>query len=128
MVLRAADLDSLQIVRRGLACPSIRDNVESDLLSLVEDTQASAFDRADVHEDILAAIIRLNETEAFLVTEPLHGSFCHTALSFRYVCNEAARQRSRFVRDLEKSRQSRRGMRGRPSRSAEARSLLYNHF
>jgi small subunit ribosomal protein S21 len=102
----------VQIVRRGLACPSIGDNVESDLLSLVEDTHASAFDRADVHEDILAAIIRLNEAEAFLVVEPLHGPFCHIALLFRYVCNVAARQRSRFVRDLEKSRQSRRGMRG----------------
>jgi hypothetical protein len=115
----------MQIVRRGLACPSIGDNVESDLLSLVEDTHASAFDRADVHEDILAAIIRLNEAEAFLVVEPLHGSFCHIALLFRYVCNVAARQRSQFVRDLEKSRQSRRGCAARPSRSAEARLLLY---
>jgi hypothetical protein len=105
-------LDSVQIVRRGLACPSIGDNVESDLLSLVEDAHASAFDRADVHEHILASIIRLNEAEAFLVVEPLHGSLCHIALLFRYVCNVAAHQRSRFVRDLEKSRQSRRGMRG----------------
>ncbi len=105
-------LGSVQIVRRGLARPSIGDNVECDLLSLVEDTHASAFDCADVHEDILTAIIRLNEAEAFLVIEPLHGSFCHLALLFRYVCNVAARQRSRFVRDFEKSRQSRRGMRG----------------
>src|SRR5258707_15230093 len=29
---------------------------------------------------IPAAIIRLNEAEAFLVIEPLHGSFCHIAL------------------------------------------------
>jgi hypothetical protein len=73
-------LDSVQIVRRGLACPSIGDNVESDLLSLAEDTHASAFYRADVDEDILAAIIWLNEAEAFLVVEPLHGSFCHVAV------------------------------------------------
>jgi hypothetical protein len=72
---------TVQIVRRGLAgILSIGNNVESDLLSLVEGTHASAFDRADVHEDILAAIIRLNEAEAFLVIEPLHGSFCHIAL------------------------------------------------
>jgi len=51
-------LDSVQIVRRGLACLSIGDNVEGDFLSLVEDTHASAFDRADVHEDILAVITR----------------------------------------------------------------------
>ena len=75
-------LDSVQIVRRGLACLSIGNNVESDLLSLVEDTHASAFDRADVHEDILAAIIWLDKAEAFLVIEELHGSLRHmTVLS-----------------------------------------------
>ena len=71
---------TVQIVRRGLACLSIGDNVEGDFLSLVEDTHASAFDRADVHEDILAAIIRLDKAEAFLVIKELHGSFCHIAL------------------------------------------------
>src|SRR5712691_8146936 len=74
--------DSVQIVRRGLACFSIGNNVESDLLSLVEDTHASAFDRADVHEDILAAIIRLDKAEAFLVIEELHGSLSHMISSF----------------------------------------------
>ena len=74
---------TVQIVRRGLArILSIGNNVESDLLSLVERTHASAFDRADVHEDILAAIIRLDEAEAFLVIEELHGSLGHmTVLS-----------------------------------------------
>jgi hypothetical protein len=33
-----------------------------------------------VHEDILAAIIRLDKAEAFLVIKELHGSFCHIAL------------------------------------------------
>jgi hypothetical protein len=55
---------TVQIVRRGLArILSIGNNVESDLLSLVEGTHASAFDRADVHEDILAAIIRLDKVD-----------------------------------------------------------------
>ncbi len=76
-------LDSLQILRRGLArILSIGNNVESDLLSLVEDTHASAFDRADVHEDLLAAIIRLDKAEASLVIEELHSSLRHmTVLS-----------------------------------------------
>ena len=69
--------DSLQIFRRGLACLSISNNVESDLLALIEGTHASAFDRADVHEHILAAAIRLDEAEAFLVIEPLHSSLRH---------------------------------------------------
>jgi hypothetical protein len=81
-------------------------------LSLVEETHGRAFDRVDVHEDILATIIRLNEAEAFLVVEPFYGSFCHIALFSRYLCNAAARERSQFVRDLEKSRQSKGGMRG----------------
>jgi hypothetical protein len=33
-----------------------------------------------VHEDILAAIIRLDEAEAFLVIEELHGSLRHITL------------------------------------------------
>jgi hypothetical protein len=74
--------DSLQIVGRGLACPSIGNNVENNLLSLIEGTHASTFDRADVHEDILATIIRLDKAEAFLVIEELHGSLSHiTSLS-----------------------------------------------
>jgi hypothetical protein len=30
-----------------------------------------------VHEDILAAVIRLDETEALLAIEPLYGSLRH---------------------------------------------------
>ena len=122
-------LDSVQILRRGLArILSIGNNVESDLLSLVEDTHASAFDRADVHEDLLAAIIRLDKAEAPLVIEELHGSLRHmTVLSGTCVVRRHV-SAADFVRDLEKSRQSRRGMRGRPSRSAEARLMVYWPF
>lgn len=42
--------------------------VESNLLSLAEGTHASAFDRADVREDILPAVIRLDEAEVFLIS------------------------------------------------------------
>ena len=124
--------DSLQIVRRELACPSIGNNVESDLLSLVEGTHASTFNRADVHKDILAAIIRLDKAETFLAIEELHGPLRHIASSFRYVCNEAAHLRSRFVRGLEKGRQSDAGgcgeakSFGRSSRASYGASRL-NH-
>jgi hypothetical protein len=97
--------DGAQIFGRGLARFSISDNVVRDLLSLVEAMHTGAFDRADMHEHILAAVIRLDEAEAFLAIEPFHGSLCHIS-SLRCVCNGAARQRSRFVRVLEKSRQS----------------------
>jgi hypothetical protein len=93
--------DGAQIFGRGLARLSISDNVVRDLLSLVEAMHSGAFDRADMHEHILAAVIRLDEAKAFLAIEPFHGSLCHIS-SLRCVCNEAARQRSRFVRVLGK--------------------------
>jgi hypothetical protein len=38
-----------------------------------------------MHEDILAAVIRLDEAKAFLAVEPLYGSLRHETLSFGYV-------------------------------------------
>src|SRR6266478_4877269 len=72
-----AKSDSAQILSRGLARLSISNNVEGDLLSFVEPRHSGSFDRADVHEDILAAVIRLDEAEAFLAVEPLHDSLRH---------------------------------------------------
>jgi hypothetical protein len=76
--------DGAQIVCRGLASPSIGNDLERDLLSLIEAMHPSAFDGADMHEDIPAAVIRLDEAEAFLAIEPLYGSLRHvTVLSVR---------------------------------------------
>jgi hypothetical protein len=80
MATGAGRSDGAQIFRRRLAPPSIRHNLERDLLSLAETAHPGAFDRADVHENILAAVIRLNETEALLLIEPLHGSLRHETL------------------------------------------------
>src|SRR5260370_23081112 len=83
--------DGAQIVRRGLTRLSVSNNVESDLLSLVEPMHPSAFDCADMHEDILAAVIWLDEAEALLDIEPLHGSLRHLALlSVTYVVGPRA--------------------------------------
>ena len=76
--------DGPQIVCRRLACPSISNDLKRDLLSLIEAIHPGTFDGADVHEDILAAIIRLDEAEAFLTIEPLYRSLRHmTVLSMR---------------------------------------------
>jgi hypothetical protein len=97
--------DGTQIVGRGLARPSIGYDLERDLLSLIEAMHSGAFDGADVHEHILAAVIRLNEAEAFLAIEPLYRSLRHmTFLSVRVWV--AARWRSRLARDLGEGRQS----------------------
>src|SRR5437588_10424960 len=78
-------LGGAQILSGGLAGSTVRDHLEGDLLSFVERAQARAFDRADVHEDVLAAGFRLNETEALSTVKPLHGSLVHGSLSCRYV-------------------------------------------
>jgi hypothetical protein len=119
-VLLRCRSDRAQILRGGLAGPSISNNLERDLLSLVKPAHTGAFDCADVDEDVLAPIIRLDEAEAFLVIEPLHGSLRHLAF-LSVMCNQAASQRSQFVSRLEESRQSDAECAARPSRSAEAR-------
>src|SRR4029077_16895326 len=78
--------EGAEIRGRGFACFSVGNNVKGDLLSLVEVAHPSAFDRADVHEDIFTAVIRLDESEALLAVEPLHGSLRHiTLLSGTYI-------------------------------------------
>jgi hypothetical protein len=72
--------DRAQTVRRSLAGPLIGNNLERNLLSLGEATYPGAFHCADVHEDVLAAIIRLDETKAFLTVKPLYGSLRHVNL------------------------------------------------
>ena len=49
-------------------------------MSFVKAVHPGAFDRADVHEHILAAVIRPDEAEAFLVIEELHCSSRHITL------------------------------------------------
>src|SRR5271166_6789072 len=66
-----------QIVGRGLSGLSISNNLKRDLLSLVEAVHSGAFDRADMHEDILAAVVGLNESEALLTIKPLDCSLYH---------------------------------------------------
>jgi hypothetical protein len=63
------------------------------------------FDRTDVHKDILTAVVRLDEAEAFLPIEPLHGSLHHTAL-LSHTCILGRASTAGFIRDLEEGRQS----------------------
>jgi len=71
-------LDGAQIACRGLS--ALGHNVERDFLSLVEAMQPGAFHSADVDEDVLAAVVRLDEAKAFLAVEPLYGSSHHVTL------------------------------------------------
>src|SRR5207249_10458769 len=63
-------------VCRGRALLPLRD-VERDLLALFQGFEACALDRAVMGEQILPAVIRRDESEAFGVVEPLHGACSH---------------------------------------------------
>jgi hypothetical protein len=89
--------EGTEIFGRGLARLSICNNLVRDPLSLVESVQPRAFDRANVHEYVLAAVIRLDESEAFLAIEPLHGSLRHISFFSTY----ATRPRASAASSLE---------------------------
>src|ERR1700682_6107265 len=61
-----------QVFCRFLA--AVRHNVVTDLGALVQSAKPGFLDRRDVHEHILAAAVRLNETIALLPVKPLHCS------------------------------------------------------
>ena len=60
-----------------LAAPLVRDQLEAEFLSFPERADPGAFHRTDMHEGVLAAVIRRNESEALLDIKPLHGSRRH---------------------------------------------------
>src|SRR4029079_6880562 len=49
----------------------------SDLLSLTKRRETSTLNCRDVHENVVAAFIRLDEAIALLAVEPLHSAVCH---------------------------------------------------
>jgi hypothetical protein len=59
--------------------------------------------RPDVQEDVLAAILRLNEAEAFSRVKPFHGASGHIRVSF-VVCR-ARNAAAVAVRSIQKDRQ-----------------------
>jgi hypothetical protein len=77
-------LDSAQIVSRGLSGLAIGDDFVADLLTFVEIAHSCAFDRAYVNENVLAAVVRLNEAETLLAIKPLYSSCRHRTPSFGY--------------------------------------------
>src|SRR6266508_6190459 len=79
-------LDGAQIFSGRFAGSTVCDNLEGNLLSLIEGAHAGTFDRADMNEDILAAVLRLNEAKAFLAVKPLYSSRIHGSFSFSYAC------------------------------------------
>ena len=65
-----------EVGRRNLAVTALLELV-ADLLPFIQGRQAGALDGADVHESVLAAIIRLNEAEALGGIKEFYGAVDH---------------------------------------------------
>src|ERR1700730_14852990 len=65
-------------VRDGsLAGAAVLLGIEGNLLTLAETAQAGALQRGGMDENVLAAIVRLDESEAFLIVVELYGAVGH---------------------------------------------------
>src|SRR5690348_6924720 len=82
-----------QIGRRAFAAARVALDVEADLLALVQVADARALDGRDVHEHVLAAIIRLDEAEALLGVKPFYGADRHSVV-FHVASGAAGRNRA----------------------------------
>ena len=76
-------LAGLQLAGGHLAALLIAFQLIGDLLAFIERAQARTFDRGDVHEHIVTAVVGLNEAEAFLAVKPFHDATWHFACPFR---------------------------------------------
>ena len=70
-------LGSLKIAGRHLARLVVALEFEADFLAFDQLAHSSAFDSRDVNEGVSAAIIRLNEAEAFGGIEPFYCASGH---------------------------------------------------
>jgi hypothetical protein len=111
-------LDGAKIFRRRFAGSTISDKIERHFLTLVETVQTRTLDRADVNEDVLRAIIRLDESEAFLGVKPLYGALCHRPFPLLQQ-KRAAQRRDRNNSEIWEKVVSLTPKAPRPSRSAE---------
>lgn len=79
--LKSADLIDAQVFSAGLAAHAVGLGLERNLLTLVEGAKTSTFDGADMNEDVLPAIVGLNEAEALSRVEPLNCSSSYFSFS-----------------------------------------------
>lgn len=71
-------LDSLQLASGHLAATLILFEDVADRLTFVQRAEARTFDGRNVHKNVVAAVIGLNEAEALLAVKPLNGSSRHS--------------------------------------------------
>src|ERR1700759_1888672 len=71
-----------QIIGRRFARATIGYDLVADLLAFTQSAKSGALYGADVHEHVVATVIRLNEAEALGRVKPLHGSHAHGGSPF----------------------------------------------
>eukprot|EP01012_Entosiphon_sulcatum_P030729 TRINITY_DN3808_c0_g4_i1.p1 TRINITY_DN3808_c0_g4~~TRINITY_DN3808_c0_g4_i1.p1 ORF type:complete len:107 (-),score=7.48 TRINITY_DN3808_c0_g4_i1:18-338(-) len=91
-------LDRLQIASSSLA--ALRDHVVADFLAFVERGHPGLLHGRDVHEDVLRAVLRLDETEALLSVEPFDGADRHDRSLRKLVGAEPRVRPSHFRRKM----------------------------
>src|ERR1700679_2294720 len=77
---RVRALGQRKIFRADLAPHLVGLELESDLLAFGQPGKTGAFNGADVNEHIVAAVVRLDKSEALLPIEPLHSTCRHLLL------------------------------------------------
>ena len=90
-----ARLGELKIARRGLTGTPVRLNLEGDLLAFDEAAQTGSFERADMDEHVLPAVIRLNEAIALLTIIPFYDTHIHGEVLSLAMHKAAAPDRAR---------------------------------
>src|SRR5919108_1747826 len=81
----------LHVLRRGPLLPL--DDVELNGVALGERLEALPLNRAEVHETVLLAVVRGDETKPLRVVEPLHLAGRTHALLLRCFCRGADKRR-----------------------------------
>ena len=82
--LTARCMSSSQVISGHLAGLAIFDQVVSNLLPVVQAAHARSFDGGGVNEDIVSAIVRLDEAVALRRVEPFHGTSRHDVVLSKF--------------------------------------------
>ena len=80
---RRVRLEGLELRRGHFARALVLLELEAHALAFVEAGEASTLDSRDVDEHVRAAMLRLDEAEAFLLVEPFNSTGSHVDLVFR---------------------------------------------
>jgi hypothetical protein len=94
-----------EVTSRASTCALVRHNFEGHLLAFLQRPQTGSLDSGDMNENVLLAVVGLNESIALLLIEPLHNARIHGSSLSLVVSSALPRISSRqsHGRELEES-------------------------